>query len=64
MGLAHIDKATVDLMDNLCRKNMAVRQAVIKTMAEIGPDPDWDAQLKYYPAECSTKTIRKLIRQG
>jgi len=30
-------------------------------MEEKGPDPEWGAVLKYYPAESGNKTIAELI---
>ena len=62
VGLAYVDQATINLIDNLCRKDMTMKEAVDKTMAEIGPDPDWGAQLRYFPTESGDKTIRELIK--
>lgn len=58
--LPYIDEATINLIGNLCRKDTSIKQAVEKTMADVGPDPDWDACLTYYPAESSNKTIMEL----
>jgi hypothetical protein len=58
--LPYIDEATINLMGNLFRKDTSIKQAVEKTMAEVGFDPDWDACLTYYPAESSNKTIMEL----
>ena len=60
--LSYIDEATRNLIDNLCHKDTSIKQAVEKTMAEIGPDPDWSARLKYYPAESRDKTIKELTK--
>jgi len=39
-----------------------VKEAVDHTMAAIGPDPEWGAVLKYYPAQSGDKTLKELIR--
>jgi len=41
---------------------MTIKAAVDKTMAEIGPDPDYHADLKYYPPMSGDKTIKELIK--
>lgn len=61
VDLAYVDKATINLIDSLCRKGTTVKHAVDKTMAEIGPDPDWDTRLKCYMAESRDKTIKQLL---
>jgi len=40
---------------------MTIKEAVDKTMAEVGPDPDYHAYLKYYPAKSGSQTIKELI---
>lgn len=61
VGLGYVDRATANLITNLCDKRMTIEQAVAETMAEVGPDPDWGAGLKYYPKESGSQTIRELI---
>jgi hypothetical protein len=57
VGLGYVDQAATELITNLCDKRMTIEQAV----AEIGPDPDWGAGLKFYPQESSSQTIAELI---
>jgi len=61
-GLDYVDEATPILITNLCRKRLTIKEAVNKTMAEVGPDPDYRACLKYYPAKSGSQTIRELIK--
>ncbi len=59
--LDYVDDATVALIENLCIEGLTIDEAVAKTMEEKGPDPEWGAVLKYYPAESGNKTITELI---
>jgi hypothetical protein len=61
VGLGYVDRATVDLITNLCDKRMTIEQAVAETMAEVGPDPDWGTGLRFYPKESGSRTIVELI---
>jgi hypothetical protein len=60
--LDYVDTATLNLIDNLCVKNLTVEQAVARTMAEVGRDPYYNTRLKYYPAQSGSHTIRELIK--
>ncbi len=62
VGLDYVDEATPILVTNLYSKRMTIKEAVAKTMAEVGPDPDYHAYLKYYPAKSGRQTIRELIK--
>jgi hypothetical protein len=63
VNLDYVDRATAALITNLCAEKMTVEGAVATTMAEIGPDPDWGAELKYYPQESGRQTIKELITE-
>jgi len=60
--LDYVDEATTSLVENLCSKGLSVKEAVDHTMATIGPDPDWGAWLKYYPAQSGDSTLKELIQ--
>ena len=60
--LDYVDEATTSLVENLCSKGLSVKEAVDHTMATIGPDPDWGAVLKYYPAQSADNTLQELIQ--
>ena len=61
VGLDYVDKAAPILVTNLYSKGMTIEQAVERTMAEVGADPDYHASLKYYPAKSGSQTIQELI---
>lgn len=61
VGLDYVDEATPILATNLYSKGMTIKEAVDKTMAEVGPDPDYHASLKYYQAKSGSQTIKELI---
>ena len=60
-GLDYVDEATPILVANLFSKGMTIKEAVDKTMADLGPDPYYHAYLKYYPGESGNKTVKELI---
>lgn len=62
--LKYVDKAMLDLLDNLCTRNMTLAQGISKTMNDLGKDPYFGAYLKYYPSDSGNMTVRELIRQG
>jgi len=46
--LDHLDRVIVDLIDNLCIKQLCIETAAMQTMATLGPDPYCGARLRYY----------------
>ncbi len=63
VGLDYVDNATINLMQHLCATEsdeMTVEQAVFQTYLEVGPDPEYHAVLKYYPAHNGDKTLSDL----
>jgi len=61
VGLDYVDEATPILVANLFSKGMTIKEAVDKTMADLGPDPYYHAYLNYYPRESGNKTVKELI---
>lgn len=47
----HTDKATEHLLQHLLIEGHTMRDAVALTMAEVGPDPDYDSTLGVYPSK-------------
>jgi hypothetical protein len=45
----HTDAATELLLRHLLLDGLTVREAVARTMAEAGPDPEYDSELLMYP---------------
>ena len=65
VGLDYVDNATIKLMQHLCATEsdeMTVEQAVFQTYLEVGPDPEYNAVLKYYPAQNGDKTLNDLTK--
>ncbi|MCH8850668.1 MAG: hypothetical protein IIC89_07570 [Chloroflexi bacterium] len=51
VSASHTDAATESLLENLLIEELSTEQAVAQTMAEVGPDPFYDAVLLSYPTE-------------
>lgn len=62
VGITYVDDAAMTLLDKLCAQNMTIKQAVNETVKEKGPDPNNNANLKYYPQTNADKTIQQLIK--
>jgi hypothetical protein len=60
--LEYVDEATINLIENLCRNSMNIKQAITSTVAEIGPEPVYDTQFACYPASSVEKTLAQLIK--
>jgi hypothetical protein len=63
--LYYVDNATSYLMNQLCSEKLTIEEAVDSTMAAIGPDPEYGAELQYYPYYPSgngDKTLKELIK--
>jgi hypothetical protein len=60
--LDYVDRATPYLMGQLCSGKLTVKEAVDSTMNVIGPDPEHQAVLKYYPSGQGDKTVGELIK--
>lgn len=58
--LDYVDGATEHLVSQLCSDGATVREAVESTMAARGPDPQYDAELQYYPPRIGGKTLADL----
>ncbi|MFC1908608.1 hypothetical protein ACFLXD_01875 [Chloroflexota bacterium] len=62
VSLEYVDKATLNLLDNLSTENLTIERGIAETMSEVGTDPYFTAYLKYYPAESGGQTIGELVR--
>ena len=62
VSLDYVDKATLELISNLCTENLTVEQGMSKTMADLGYDPYFRAYLKHYPPQSGIQTISDLIK--
>ena len=62
VSLNYVDIATAYLMRQLCSGNLSIKEAVDSTMAAIGADPEYGAELKYHPSSNGDKTLGELIK--
>jgi hypothetical protein len=63
VGLNYVDDATPYLIKQLCSEKLTIEEAVDNTMAAIGPDPEYGAELEYYydpPSHNRDKTLEEL----
>jgi len=63
--LYYVDEATPYLTRQLCSERLTIKEAVDSTMAVIGHDPEYEAELKYYHDPLSQngdKTLEELIK--
>ncbi len=47
----HTDAATDRLLRHLLLEELPTSDAVAQTMPEVGPDPTYHSELRYYPPE-------------
>jgi hypothetical protein len=60
--LPYVDDATIYLIGQLCSENTTVEEAVDRTMRVKGIDPEWKAELEYYPGGTGNRTLGDLIQ--
>jgi hypothetical protein len=60
--LPYVDDATLYLIGQLCSENTTVEEAVDRTMRVKGIDPEWKAELEYYPSGTGNRTLEELIK--
>ncbi len=60
--LPYVDEATPYLMAQLCSERATIIEAVDSTMYVIGPDPEYEAELQYYPPGTGDKTLEELLQ--
>ena len=61
VGLAHADEATALVVHNLLAEGMTVKDSVVAAVAQTGPDPEFGAVLKFYPASAGDLTAKQLL---
>lgn len=61
VDLDYVDRATLYLIEQLCSGKVTIAEAVSNTMNVVGPDPEYNAVLKYFPASSGVKTLKELI---
>jgi hypothetical protein len=51
VSATHTDAATERLLQHLLAEEYTTREAVLRTMADVGPDPEYDSTLLVYPSK-------------
>jgi len=60
--LQYVDDATLYLIGQLCSEKAAIKEAVDSTMHVKGVDPEWKAELQYYPSGTGNRTLEEFIK--
>jgi hypothetical protein len=62
--LPYVDEATPYLIGELCSENATIEEAVNSTMQVKGSDPEYKAELQYYPSGTGNRTLEELVQTG
>ncbi|MFC1981401.1 hypothetical protein ACFLVN_04060 [Chloroflexota bacterium] len=60
VDLGYVDEAGTYLVGQLCQADVTIQEAVESTMSTVGPDPNYEAALKYFPRQSGDRTLREL----
>jgi hypothetical protein len=61
VGLPHTDMATLSLLRDLVTGRHTVSESVKAAMKEVGPDPDYNSIMGYYPRENGGLTFSDIV---
>ena len=61
VGLDHVDESTAILVGHLLSDRMTVERAVVATIVETGPDPEYGSSLRFYPPSAGSRTAEELL---
>lgn len=62
VGLGYTDKATLSLLRELVAQRHTVSESVKAAMREVGPDPDYNSIMGYYPREKGGLTFSDIVK--
>jgi hypothetical protein len=57
VSASHTDTATIHLLQHLLIEKETLKESILETDKEVGPDPAYDSVLIYYPLEAGDQTI-------
>jgi hypothetical protein len=57
VSASHTDTGTIHLLHHFLMEDQTINQAVAETMNEVGPDPEYNSILAYYPLEVGQQKI-------
>lgn len=61
VDLDYMDKAVMNFIPHLLDTRSTIKGAIDTTMKEVGPDPEYNAFLEYYPPWAKDRTLKQLI---
>jgi hypothetical protein len=61
VSLDYVDDTTLNLLDNLCARDMTVAESLNSTMERSGVDPYFGTFLKAYPPQAESQTVKDLV---
>jgi hypothetical protein len=62
VNLDYTDKTTETLIRYWCQKDETLKKAMDRTVSELGPEPNHDTKMLYYPSTNGDKTLNKLFQ--
>jgi len=61
VSASHTDQTTTCLLQHYVTEGLTLKESMIKTYDEVGPDPAYDSVMLYYPQEAENQTITRNI---
>lgn len=58
VSASHTDQTTASLLKHLVLEKQTIKQAVENTMQEVGPDPNYESTLSFYPIQAKNQIIK------
>jgi len=62
VSASHTDQTTARLLQHYVGEGLTLKDAMIKTYDEVGPDPAYDSVMLYYPTEAGNQTAAENTR--
>ena len=62
VSASHTDAATITLLRHLITEKQTIKQAILKTNKELGPDPVYKSLLIAYPEKALDYTIQDIYK--
>ena len=62
VGPEHMDKATLSLLRGLLTQRRSISESIRVAMNEVGPDPDYNSTIGYYPKQAGSLTFSGIVK--
>ena len=63
VGSDHTDKVTLSLLRALLTKRQSISESIRVTMNELGPDPDHNSTMRYYPKQTGNLVFSEITKR-